>query len=87
MDTMNTKKLITPYIELSLPVHILEEYNQLEQDDPKINLYQLNPVWGPAIKEFGFFWERYDSNKEVLCMFVWSSIDNTVGMLLYLYFT
>lgn len=80
MDTMNTKRLITPYMELDLPVNIIEEFNQLEQGDPRIHLYQLNPVWGPAIKEFGFFWERYESTKEVLCMFIWSTIDQTVGM-------
>ena len=80
LDTMNTKRLITPYMELDLPVKIIEEFNQLEQGDPRIHLYQLNPVWGPAIKEFGFVWERYESTKEVLCMFIWSTIDQTVGM-------
>lgn len=83
MDVMNTKRLITPYIELDLPVTIIEEFQRLEQDDPRIHLYQLNPVWGPAIKEFGFFWERFESTKEVLCLFVWSTIDHSVGMLKY----
>lgn len=85
MDTMNTKRLITPYMELDLPVNIVEEFNQLEEGDPRIHIYQLNPVWGPAIKEFGFFWERYESTKEVLCLFIWSTIDQTVGMFLESY--
>lgn len=80
MDTMNTKKIITPCIELDLPVSIIEEFQELEGDDPRINWYQLNPVWGAAIKVFGFFRERYESTKEVLCMFVWSTIDSAVGM-------
>ena len=46
MDTMNTTRLITPYIELDLPLTIIEEFHQLEQGDPCIHLYQLNPVWG-----------------------------------------
>lgn len=78
MDIMNTKRLITPYIELDLPVTIIQEFQKLEQDDPRIQLYQLNPVWGPAIKEFGFFWERFESTKEVLCLFIWSTIDHSV---------
>jgi len=78
MKTMNVKKLITPYISLNLPIRIIDEFNRLEQGDPRIHLYQLNPVWGPGIKEFGFFMDRYESTKEVLCMFVWSTVDNGV---------
>lgn len=78
MKTMNVKKLITPYISLDLPIRIIDEFNRLEQGDPRIHLYQLNPVWGPGIKEFGFFLDRYESTKEVLCMFVWSTVDNGV---------
>jgi len=78
MKIMNVKKLITPYIELDLPIRIIDEFNRLEQGDPRIHLYQLNPVWGPGIKEFGFFLDRYESTKEVLCMFVWSKVDHGV---------
>jgi len=78
METMNVKQLIAPYIEVNLPVKIIDEFHRLEQGDPRAHLYQLNPVWGPGIKEFGFFLDRYESTKEVLCMFVWSTIDQAV---------
>jgi len=78
MKTMNVKQLITPYIELELPVKIIDEYNRLEQGDPRVHFYQLNPVWGSAIREFGYFLDRYESTKEVLCMFIWSTVDRGV---------
>lgn len=64
---------------MDLPIRIIDEFNRLEQGDPRIHLYQLNPVWGPGVKEFGFFLDRYESTKEVLCMFVWSTVDKGVG--------
>jgi len=78
LKIMNVKQLITPYIELDLPIRIIDEFNRLEPGDPRIHLYQLNPVWGPGVKEFGFFLDRYESTKEVLCMFVWSKVDQGV---------
>jgi len=78
MKTMNVDQLITPYFETNLPIHIIDEFNRLEQSDPRVRLYQQNPVYGSAIKEFGFFLDRYESTKELLCMFVWSTVDNAV---------
>eukprot|EP01111_Echinosteliopsis_oligospora_P013872 TRINITY_DN5093_c0_g1_i1.p1 TRINITY_DN5093_c0_g1~~TRINITY_DN5093_c0_g1_i1.p1 ORF type:complete len:382 (+),score=106.48 TRINITY_DN5093_c0_g1_i1:97-1242(+) len=78
MKTMNVKQLISPYIELDLPVRIIDEFNRLEEGDPKVKDYQHHPMWGHAIKDFGFFLDRYESIKDVLCLFVWSTVDRCV---------
>jgi hypothetical protein len=54
------------------------EYNGLEEEDPLVLSYQFNPVIGKQIRELGVFLDRYDTQKEVLCLFVWSTVDNTL---------
>jgi len=77
METMNVKKLITPCIELEIPIKAIEEYNHLDAGDERYK-YQMNSEWSSGIRDFGFFLDRYESTKEVLCLFVWSAVDHDV---------
>jgi hypothetical protein len=40
-------------------------YNELEEDDPRVILYQTHPLIASDIRELGVFLDRYDTNKEV----------------------
>jgi len=71
-DLMNVKKLLVPYLELDLPPSLILKYNQLEDDDPVVTMYQFNPVIGDRIRELGVLLDRYDTTKEILCILVWS---------------
>jgi len=78
MQHMNAKRLVVPYIELDLPGDIVLEFNELEEEDPLVLSYQFHPIIGKHIRELGVFLDRYDTIKEVLCLFVWSTVDNTL---------
>ncbi len=78
MELMNVERLVIPYIELDLPGSIILEFNNLEEDDPMVESYQLSPAIGEQIRELGVFLDRYDIIKEVLCLFIWSSVDRSL---------
>eukprot|EP01120_Amphizonella_sp_Union-15-10_P000682 TRINITY_DN10714_c0_g1_i1.p1 TRINITY_DN10714_c0_g1~~TRINITY_DN10714_c0_g1_i1.p1 ORF type:complete len:292 (+),score=42.62 TRINITY_DN10714_c0_g1_i1:151-1026(+) len=75
---MNVKQLIVPYISLNLPGDVILSYNELEEDDPQVLLYQNHPAIAKEVRELGVFLDRYDTNKEVLCLLVWSNVDNVL---------
>jgi len=77
-DLMNVKKLLVPYLELDLPSSIILKYNELEEDDPVVTMYQFNPVIGDKIRELGVLLDRYDTTKEVLCILIWSLHDKSL---------
>jgi len=77
-ELMNVKKLLVPYLELDLPSTLIMKYNELEEDDPAVTMYQFNPVIGDKIRELGVLLDRYDTTKEVLCILVWSLHDNSL---------
>jgi len=76
LKTMNVKQLVVPYISLNLPGELILTYNELEEDDPQVLLYQHHPLIASEVRELGVFLDRYDTNKEVLCLLVWSNVDN-----------
>eukprot|EP01121_Diplochlamys_sp_Union-15-3_P000316 TRINITY_DN1029_c0_g2_i2.p1 TRINITY_DN1029_c0_g2~~TRINITY_DN1029_c0_g2_i2.p1 ORF type:complete len:311 (+),score=39.69 TRINITY_DN1029_c0_g2_i2:154-1086(+) len=76
MKTMNVKQFLIPYIDIDLPGELILTYNELEEDDPQVVLYQQHPVIATKVRELGVFLDRYDTNKEVLCLLVWSKSDN-----------
>jgi hypothetical protein len=78
MKIMNVKRLLVPYIELNLPGELILLYNELEEDDPRVILYQTHPLIASEIRELGVFLDRYDTNKEVLCLLVWSKVDDVL---------
>jgi hypothetical protein len=45
-----------------------------EEDDPRVQIYRTHPLWGPGVIELGVLLDRYDLNKEVLAIFVWSTV-------------
>jgi len=77
-EVMNVKKLLIPYLELDLPPSLILKYNELEDDDPVLLMYQFNPIIGERIRELGALLDKYDTTKEVLCILVWSLHDNSL---------
>jgi len=75
MQTMKVKRFLVPYMELDLPGHIILQYNDCEIDDPILPLLRLDPEMGDKIRDLGFFLDRYDTNKEVLALIIWSTRD------------
>jgi len=76
MKIMNINRLIVPYISLDLPGEIILTYNKLEETDPLVAVFRLHPIIGEEIERFGIFLDRNDTNKEVVCAMIWSTIDN-----------
>jgi hypothetical protein len=76
MELMNVNKLIVPYISLDLPSDIILTYNKIDEDDPLVAVFRLHPLLGEEIYKFGIFLDRYDTNKEVICSLIWSTVDN-----------
>lgn len=76
LKEMNLERLAVPFIELQLPSELILSYNELEKDDPQIDLYQRHPLISSEIRQLGVFLDRYDTNKDVLCLFIWSTVDN-----------
>eukprot|EP01117_Protostelium_nocturnum_P010179 TRINITY_DN3639_c0_g2_i1.p1 TRINITY_DN3639_c0_g2~~TRINITY_DN3639_c0_g2_i1.p1 ORF type:complete len:230 (-),score=77.78 TRINITY_DN3639_c0_g2_i1:422-1111(-) len=75
---MNVNRLIVPAITLDLPAEIILAYNKMEEDDPLVPVFRLHPLIGEEIFKFGIFLDRFDTNKEVICSLVWSTIDGSV---------
>jgi len=75
---MNVKRIVVPVISLDLPGDIILTYNKMEENDPLVAVFRLHPVIGEEVYKFGIFLDRYDTNKEVICSLVWSTIDNMV---------
>jgi len=78
MKVMNVTRLLVPYIALDLSGEIILTYNKMEEQDPLVAVFRLHPLIGEEVFKFGIFLDRYDTNKEVICSLVWSSIDNMV---------
>jgi len=77
-ELMNVKRLLVPYLELDLPPSIILKYNELEEEDPVVTMYQFNPIIGDKIRELGVLLDRYDTTKEVLCIMIWSLHDDSL---------
>jgi len=77
-EVMNVKNLLIPYLESDLPSSLIVKYNELEEDDPVVTMYQFNPVFGDKIRELGVLLDKYDTPKEVLCILLWSWHDNSL---------
>lgn len=75
LSQLNVNSLIVPFVELNLPAEVIISYNELEENDPQIDLYQRHPLIASEIKQLGVFLDRYDTNNNVLCLFVWSTVD------------
>jgi len=75
---MNVKQLIVPYLELDLPPALVLKYNELDEDDPVVTMYQYNPVIAEKVRELEVLLDRYDTTKEVLCILVWSTHSNSL---------
>lgn len=61
-----------------ISVDTILEYNQLDADDPQILSLQLDPIIAPEIRELSVFLDRYDTEKGVICLLIWSSIDQAL---------
>jgi hypothetical protein len=59
-------------------VETILEYNELDADDPQILSLQLDPVVAPEIRELSVFVDRYDTEKGVVCLLIWSNIDEAL---------
>lgn len=75
LNQLNVNNLIVPFVELNLPAEVILSYNELEENDPQIDLYQRHPLIASEIKQLGVFLDRYDTNNNILCLFVWSTVD------------
>jgi len=78
MKLMKIDKIYIPYISLDLAADVILTYNQIDEDDPLVAVFRMNPVIGQEVYKFGVFLDRYDTNKEVICSLVWSTLDNFV---------
>eukprot|EP01122_Echinamoeba_exundans_P014016 TRINITY_DN6262_c0_g1_i1.p1 TRINITY_DN6262_c0_g1~~TRINITY_DN6262_c0_g1_i1.p1 ORF type:complete len:360 (+),score=41.03 TRINITY_DN6262_c0_g1_i1:244-1323(+) len=78
LDALNAPRLLVPYLDLDLPVDTILEYNELDADDPQILSLQLDPVVAPEIRELSVFVDRYDTEKGVVCLLIWSNIDEAL---------
>ncbi len=43
---LNLEKLFLATIELDLPLSLILEYNNMEEDDPRVFQYRQHPIWG-----------------------------------------
>lgn len=77
-ELMKVQQLAIPYMKLNLPGKMILDFNELEEDDPLVAKYQLNQAIGGKIRDLGVFLDRYDTSKEVLCLLVWSTFDNSL---------
>lgn len=76
MQELSTDRLLVPVISLHLPASFIKEYNRLDAEDPRVSFYYHHPVFGSMIQIFGLFLDRFDTQKSVICLLVWSSYDN-----------
>jgi len=76
METMGVDKLKVPFIELPLTIQNLLMYNSLDENHPFVPVFRFHPLIGELICKFGVFLDRFDTDKEVICFLVWSSVDN-----------
>lgn len=54
------------------------QYNELDPDDPQLLSLQLDPVIATEIRELGVFIDRYDTEKGVICLLLWSTVDHAL---------
>eukprot|EP01127_Copromyxa_protea_P014661 TRINITY_DN4130_c0_g1_i1.p1 TRINITY_DN4130_c0_g1~~TRINITY_DN4130_c0_g1_i1.p1 ORF type:complete len:291 (+),score=40.27 TRINITY_DN4130_c0_g1_i1:55-927(+) len=86
-ETLNLKrllgvdKLLIPFMEIHLPGDFLLAYNELDSEDPQVLFYQQHDLIAPEIQKLGVFLNHYDTNKEVICHFLWSTVDSLLIML------
>lgn len=78
LESLNASRLLVPYLDLALPIDTILEYNQLDADDPQILSLQLDPIIAPEIRELSVFLDRYDTEKGVVCLLIWSNIDQAL---------
>jgi len=77
-SAMNVQRLVIPFVEINLPGDLILAYNELEPDDPQVSWYQNHPLLASDIRLLGTFLDRFDTNSEVLCLMLWSTIDSVL---------
>jgi len=75
---LKVDKLLFPCLELDVPLVDISEYNQMDEDDPRVFFYRSDYLFDGQLREFGCMVDRYDCVKEAICRLVWSTIDKAV---------
>lgn len=90
-DNMNVKRLLTPCIEVQLPTEAilllnsgrsvlpcdLDDVVSFARDELSLlAVYSQNPIFSTELSRLRHFFDRFDTNKEVMAYFVWSSADS-----------
>jgi len=76
LKEMNIKRFLVPYVDIHLPAEAILHYNDIDEDDPRVLWYLNHPTYGKDVRKLGAFLDKYDANNQILCMFIWSSVDN-----------
>lgn len=50
----------------------------MEGTDPRFPFYYCHPLFGDEVQTFGLFLDKFDTDKSVICLFVWSEWDECV---------
>eukprot|EP01117_Protostelium_nocturnum_P010419 TRINITY_DN3749_c0_g1_i1.p1 TRINITY_DN3749_c0_g1~~TRINITY_DN3749_c0_g1_i1.p1 ORF type:complete len:253 (-),score=80.67 TRINITY_DN3749_c0_g1_i1:125-883(-) len=74
MKLLGVKKFRVPIIKVNQPVDQIMIYNKIEEDDPLAGAYCCIPDF----RRLGIFMDRYDTQKDVLCWFVFSTVDQNL---------
>jgi len=73
-NQMNVEKLLIGFVTLNLPTDLLRTYLQLDESDPDLYLFlNLDEIQKNEISKFALFLDRFDTYKNLLFLFVWST--------------
>ncbi|PRP85848.1 hypothetical protein PROFUN_06122 [Planoprotostelium fungivorum] len=77
MELMGVDRFVMAAIRLELDIDVVQTYNKMSEDDPAFFAFTLHPRVD-EIRRFGIFLDRYDTVKEVICTFVFTTLDKRI---------